>query len=86
MVRSIGVASGGIDQLANKFINTLYLIIFRAMSQDERNINDEIHGSIPIPPAVHAILDTVPVQRLGSLHQLGCASLTCQFVYCIIGL
>ena len=59
----------------------------RPMSQDERNVNDEIHGSILIPPAVHAILDTVPVQRLGSLHQLGCAFYACKcYVFVSISL
>jgi HD superfamily phosphohydrolase len=48
------------------------------MSRDERNVNDEIHDWFPIPPAIHAILDTVAVQRLGSLMQLGVARMTCE--------
>ena len=48
------------------------------MSRDERNVNDEIHGDIHIPPAVHAILDTAGVQRLGQLVQLGAAKETCK--------
>lgn len=50
------------------------------MSQDERHVNDEYHGSIYLPPAIHAILDTPAVQRLGLLVQLGVANFTCKFL------
>jgi len=43
-------------------------------SRDERECNDVVHGDVSMPPAVHAVLDTPPVQRLRNLLQLGCAS------------